>query len=185
MSLKNSEGKWIDEENELRSLVTNFFEDLYSAGNKEDPNLNIVRNFPHIDAARRDSLAELPSNEEIRRAIFAMGPYKAPEIDGYCPIFYQKNWSIVEQSLCNFVRDIFTGNVSLADSNKTLLALIPNRERPESVTHFRPIALCTVHYKCIAKILTLRIRSLIDEIISPFQVRFMIILLLGKNCFIL
>lgn len=34
-------------------------------------------------------------NEEVKKALFDMGPWKSPGPDGYPAGFYQQNWNIV------------------------------------------------------------------------------------------
>ena len=57
----------------------------------------------------------------------------------------------------------------LKEINKTFITLIPKSDNPESTNHFRPISLCNVSYKIIAKILANRIKQLLNKIISPLQ----------------
>ncbi|KAK2636060.1 hypothetical protein Ddye_030852 [Dipteronia dyeriana] len=56
--------------------------------------------------------------------------------------------------------------------NKTIITLIPKVQTPESMAEFRPISLCNVLYKIIAKVLTNRLRSVLGEIISENQCAF-------------
>ena len=62
--------------------------------------------------------------------------------------------------------------MSIVEANKTLISLIPKRESIECLAHLRPISLCTVHYKCLAKVLALRLRGVMDDLFSPFQSSF-------------
>ena len=50
--------------------------------------------------------------------------------------------------------------------------MIPKISSPELLSQFRPISLCNVIYKIVAKFLVNRLRPILDEIISPQQSAF-------------
>jgi hypothetical protein len=52
------------------------------------------------------------------------------------------------------------------DDTAISVVLIPKNDQPETLKDFRPISLCTVIYKIIAKCMVNRMRPILDDIIS-------------------
>lgn len=56
--------------------------------------------------------------------------------------------------------------------NKTLITLIPKCKNPKSLNNYRPITLFNTIYKVVTKIIVVRIRPLLQKLISPLQATF-------------
>lgn len=105
-------------------------------------------------------------------AIFSRHPNKSPGIDGMSPIFFQKFWPIVKTDVIASMKSLFHSGLLCKDFNMTLISLIPKIENPTLVSHFRPISLCNVCYKIISKILSNRLKSVLNQCISTIQSAF-------------
>jgi hypothetical protein len=112
------------------------------------------------------------SNLEVKDALFAMAPWKAPGPDGLPTGFYQNGWCEMGSSIGEFVKSIWRNPVEVATGNFTDIFLIPRIDKPEFVNQFRPISLCNVSYKIITKIMVNRLKTIIPQVVSPFQIGF-------------
>ena len=71
------------------------------------------------------------------------------------------------------VKRIFRNGKVPEHLNKTLIALIPKIQGPETLGNYRrPISLCNTVYKVVTKIIVARLRPFLDKLISPLQTAF-------------
>ncbi|KAA3468942.1 reverse transcriptase [Gossypium australe] len=101
-----------------------------------------------------------------------MGPTKAPGIDGFPAIFFQRYWHIVGNAVIDYCLGVLNDKKSMEDFNKTDIVLIPKTSNPTKMINFRPINLCTVVYKVIAKAIVNRLQNVIDKCIDKAQSAF-------------
>ncbi|KAL0011163.1 hypothetical protein SO802_006271 [Lithocarpus litseifolius] len=120
----------------------------------------------------RDFLSTDFTAEEVKVALFQMGPTKAPGPDGMNALFYQKFWHVVGDFVVLAVLDFLNNGNMLPDINHTNIVLIPKVKNPERMSEFRPISLCNVIYKIISKVLANRLKQVLPQIISPTQSAF-------------
>ena len=79
------------------------------------------------------------------------------------------------------VKTLFYNGHMLKEINKTFITWIPKFDNIESTNHFRPINLCNVCYKIIAKILVNRMKHLLNKIIPHLQGVFAPVGLINDN----
>ena len=87
-----------------------------------------------------------------------MGPLKAPRKDGFPARFFQKNWAVMKEEVVLAVKEFFRTGHMPDGVNDTVIVLIPKVDHPVRHTYFRPISLCNVIYKIVAKCLVNRLR---------------------------
>ncbi|XP_059445337.1 uncharacterized protein LOC132177129 [Corylus avellana] len=122
--------------------------------------------------------------EEVDVALAQMGPLKSPGPDGFAACFYQKSWDILRSKVCGAVLEFLNEGMFTDEINGTYIALIPKIKNPLHITDFRPISLCNVSYKLIAKVLANRMKKVLGDIISPNQSAFILGRLITDNVII-
>uniref|UniRef100_A0A803PQY7 Reverse transcriptase domain-containing protein n=1 Tax=Cannabis sativa TaxID=3483 RepID=A0A803PQY7_CANSA len=125
-----------------------------------------------VSAEENASISRCLTVEEIRSVVFAMHPLKSPGPDGFSGIFYRKYWRIVGAKVCKIVQGFFEDQSVCPNLNHTFLCLIPKVTNASRFDQFRPISLCNFCYKIISRILTDRLKKVIDRLVSPFQSAF-------------
>ncbi|KAJ9536716.1 hypothetical protein OSB04_un000101 [Centaurea solstitialis] len=109
---------------------------------------------------------------EVKLAMWDIGDDRAPGSDGYTASFFKAAWSVVGKDVEMAVQDFFYRGRLARQVNHTAICLLPKHANASKVTDFRPISLCTVLYKCIAKIISWRIKESLDFLVSPNQSAF-------------
>ncbi|KAJ9536741.1 hypothetical protein OSB04_un000126 [Centaurea solstitialis] len=112
------------------------------------------------------------ADEEIRHAMFHIGNDKAPGSDSFTSKFFKAAWDIVCSDVLLAIHNFFYRGHLPKELNHTLLCLLPKTPNASSVSEFRPIACCSVLYKCISKVIVYRMKPYLDGIISRSQSAF-------------
>lgn len=62
---------------------------------------------PCVTPETNAQIITIPSNAEIREALFSIHPDKAPGPDGFSACFFQSNWDTIGQAICKEVQAFF------------------------------------------------------------------------------
>ena len=100
---------------------------------------------------------------EVQQALNQMAPLMAPGPDGMSPIFYKSLWHIVGADVTFVVLWVLNLGIVPESINTTLLSLIPRMKNPKKVFDLRPISLCNVIYKLIAKVMANRLKKFLAK----------------------
>ncbi|KAA3459595.1 reverse transcriptase [Gossypium australe] len=107
--------------------------------------------------------------DEIWQAVKSMAPIKAPSIDGFPALFFQKYWDVVGSDISRYCLAVLKGEIEMGEINKTHIVLIQKVDRPKTLSQFRPISLCNVIYKIITKIMVNRMSHILGQCIDVAQ----------------
>ncbi|KAA3462681.1 reverse transcriptase [Gossypium australe] len=107
--------------------------------------------------------------EDIQTALKETGPTKALGVDGFPALFFQRYWHIVGNDVTDYFLGVLNDKKPMEDFNKIDIVLIPKILKPTKMINFRPISLCTVVYKVIAKAIVHRLQNVIDKCVGKVQ----------------
>lgn len=148
-----------------------YFENIFMAAN-EDEHLSERIQFKQITEEQSNGLLQHITEKEVKDAVFAMYPEKAPGVDGLNPCFFQTYWSIVSTDVVVFCRNFIEHGILPDEVNNTLVCLIPKVKCPKQVADLRPISLCNVVMRILSKVLANRLKPCLNSIISNNQSAF-------------
>lgn len=163
--MDNSNQQVLNEE-ETKKAILNFFKDIFTKEGDTVEGCALKGKLPILKEEDWNMFNADFSIDEVKTALFDMGPLKAPGPDGFHACFYQKAWQVVGNSIYKQF-NAFTETGTLEEGmNDTLIALIPKNNYPTNASHFRPISLCNVIYKIITKALTNKLKPILKDFIG-------------------
>ncbi|KAK0581732.1 hypothetical protein LWI29_017271 [Acer saccharum] len=116
-----------------------------------------------------DFLCSIPTEEEVKRAVFSIPKDSSPGPDGFGSEFYMSCWDIVKDDVMDAAVDFFQGTPLFRFYSSSFIVLIPKVDNPASFDKFRPISLCSVAYKIFSKIIVFRLTDLVEKLVSHEQ----------------
>nr|XP_016489984.1 PREDICTED: uncharacterized protein LOC107809777 [Nicotiana tabacum] len=172
--LKGGDGRVLQKHDDIKDEILQFYKGLLGSTANRVPciDLNIMRQGPSLTMQQQRDMCSEITQEEIKAALFNIDDNKAPGIDGFNALFFKKAWPIVREDVCDAVQEFFQRCKMLRAVNNTVVTLVPKSTHPKTARDFRPIACYSTLYKIISKIISGRIKGVIDEIVGHSQSAF-------------
>nr|XP_027089582.1 uncharacterized protein LOC113710661 [Coffea arabica] len=171
-SLQKGNGEWCSDNQQIIQEICRYYEDLYTTSQPRDME-EVLEGVPVSITSRLNQTLIQPVEEaEVRVAVFSMHPNKAPGPDGMTPLFFQRYWNDIKTDVVSAIQSFLSHGHLLKSINETSITLIPKVENPIDLANYRPISLCNVLYRILAKILANRLKKVIALCISSSQSAF-------------
>ncbi|XP_026451383.1 uncharacterized protein LOC113351656 [Papaver somniferum] len=122
-----------------------------------------------VNAEDNQILEAVPSDEEVKQAVFNLNPDSAPGPDGFEGWFYKHAWGINGKDLTISIQYCRREGFIPQGFNANFLLLQPKVKNAKKAGQFRPIGLMNFSFKVITKVISTRLGSIIQKIISPQQ----------------
>ncbi|CAM5160502.1 unnamed protein product, partial [Natator depressus] len=147
-----------------------FYAGLFSP-DPTDPNACRVLwdELPMVSVGDRDRL-ELPLTlAQFSEALRRMPTNKSPGMDGLTVEFYRVFWDVLGPDLVTVWAESLQSGVLPLSCRRAVLALLPKKGDLRDLRNWHPISLLSTDYKVITKAISLRLGSVLADVIHPDQ----------------
>lgn len=168
-SIKNMEGDLLTDQESINKEAIGHFSKSFNGEVLLDQDLQSIMDIipTYVKEQHNRMLLSVVSMEEVKSTVFGMGSDKAPGLDDFPALFFQKFWDILASDLWEVVEESRKGGFVLKDFNNTFIALIPKKENISIFNDFSSTSLCNTVYKVISKVIANRLKRILEEVISP------------------
>ena len=87
-------------------------------------------------------------------------------------MFYQQFWDVIKDDLMELFKDFHRGALDINRLNYAILTLVPKEQDANTMKKFRPISLLNCSFKILTKVLTNRLSSILNRLVSCNQSAF-------------
>ncbi|CAM5096449.1 unnamed protein product [Natator depressus] len=155
---------------EMCGRACDFYTSLFSPDLTDPGACRVLwEELPTVSVGDRDRL-ELPlSLAEFSEALRRMPTNKSPGMDGLTVEFYHAFWDILGPDLATVWAESLQGGVLPLSCRRAVLALLPKMGDLRDLRNWRPVSLLSTDYKIVAKAISLRLGSMMADVIHPDQ----------------
>ncbi|CAM2117703.1 unnamed protein product [Caretta caretta] len=147
-----------------------FYASLFSP-DPTDPNACRVlwEELPTVSEGDRDRL-ELPLTlAEFLEALCRMPTNKSPGMDGLTVEFYHVFWDVLGPDLVTIWAESLQSGFLPLSCRRAVLALFPKKRDLCDLRNWHPVSLLSMDYKVVAKAISLRLGSVLADVVHPDQ----------------
>lgn len=119
-----------------------------------------------------NNLLEMRFSEEIWKVVSDMKGDKESGQDEFTISFFQKCWDIIKGDSLKVFDEFYYSEEFYDHLNNTFITLIPRKHSAVNLKDYRPISLLSSVYEIISKVLTSRLKLVINGIIVEPQSAF-------------
>ncbi|XP_050207714.1 uncharacterized protein LOC126657122 [Mercurialis annua] len=169
--IQDGSGTW-KQGKEVFTVVEEYYRQLFTTSYPTNQDRVLACIDSALTAEQFSDLQRPFSEEEVIAALKQMGSLKAPGPDGMPVLFYNSYWHVVGKDVIACILDFLSTGTMPSRANHTFLTLIPKIATPETMKDLRPISLCNVIYKLIAKVIANRLKGVLSGLIDEAQSAF-------------
>ena len=141
------EGILYEDESVFQDQVVGFYKSLYRESESWRPTIDGLE-FANLDEIDRLSLEREFEKKEITEALQGAEGDKAPSLDGFTMVFFQKCWCVLEREILAFFAGFHKECIFEKSLNATFLCLIPKKIMQLILETFALLALWVVCTSC-------------------------------------
>ncbi|VAI29049.1 unnamed protein product [Triticum turgidum subsp. durum] len=108
-ALRRVDGSLCEDPEGIRSMVHDFYSNMFTSEPCDSLELVLEAIPCKVTEDMNEDLCKEYTNEEIRTALFQMGPTKAPGPDGFPALFYQIHWDVLAEDICAAIKGFLLG----------------------------------------------------------------------------
>ena len=155
----------------MESILVDFYKDLYA---KDNLNLQTQKSLIDdlelslTDSERENCEGEF-TKEELSAALGGLQTGKSPGSDGLPTEFYKAFWEDLGDVLVTVLNDNFRLGVLTGSQREGLLRLLYKKDDKRLAKNWRPISLLNTDYKLASKVITERLKPVMQSIIHRDQ----------------
>lgn len=153
---------------EVKKSAKEFFETTYIEPHGNRPLLEGVP-FKELSLKERHSLTKSFNLKEVKEVIWFSASDRSAGPDEFNTTFFKGCWEVRKVDLLKFVNEFYTKGKTPRAVTSSFLDLIPKSGNPQRLEDFRPISLISSLYKILSKLLALRLKRVIPNLISRCQ----------------
>ncbi|CAM5117260.1 unnamed protein product [Natator depressus] len=164
------DGTPLTDPEEMCGRARDFYTSLFSPDPTDPGACGVLwEDLPTVSVGDRERL-ELPLTlAEFSEALRRMPTNKSPGMDGLTVEFYRAFWDILGPDLVTVWAESLQGGVLPLSCRRAVLALLPKKGDLRDLRNWRPLSLLSMDYKIVAKAISLRLGSVMADVIHPDQ----------------
>lgn len=164
VAVKDVNDNILHDPDDIATEFVNYFQTIFRTSSTNN-NMSIP-NSTHPEESQ-DFTNSIPDKQEIWEILKAMKKNASSGPDGFNVVFYLAACSWIGDDVTALIRNFYITGTLPSHLNDTHIALIPQKMTCLLPSDYRPISLCNVIYKLIAKSLANRLKDHLPDYIHP------------------